>query len=154
MKGMLYIIFLVSAMCFISCRSVQYVPVESVRTEIKYEKIKDSLRITDKVNVRDSIRMKDSVVTVVNDKGEVIRTEVYHWKERYSDINTLYSELKSKYDSLYSVKQDSIRVPYPVEKQLTKWQSMKQELGGWSFGVLAALLLGVIGYIVYRIIKK
>lgn len=40
---------------------------------------------------------------------------------------------------------DSIQVPYPVEKQLTKWQKMKIELGGWAFGaVIISLVILII----------
>lgn len=157
--GAWFMIALVIAllMCFAglfsSCRT-QYVPVETVRTEIKYEKSKDSLRIVDKVNVRDSVRMKDSIVTVVNDKGDVIRTEIWHWKEKYSDVNSLYERLQSRYDSLYSAKRDSVQVPYPVEKKLTRWQLIKIELGGWAFGILIAGVLGGVGWLVYRWRKR
>jgi len=34
------------------------------------------------------------------------------------------------------VKVDSVQVPYPVERKLTRWESMKMELGGWAFGGL------------------
>lgn len=35
--------------------------------------------------------------------------------------------------------------PYPVEKELTKWQRIKIELGGWAFGVIIVLLLAAAG---------
>ncbi|TCO88181.1 hypothetical protein EV202_12764 [Bacteroides heparinolyticus] len=41
---------------------------------------------------------------------------------------------------------DSVQVPYPVEKKLTKWESIKLDMGGWMFGALIVLLL----YILYR----
>lgn len=143
------LLMMVMAALFSSCRT-QYIPVETIRTEIRYEKSKDSTRIVDKVNVRDSVRMRDSIVQIVNDKGEVIRTEVWRWKEKYSDVNTLYSSLKSKYDSLYSAKSDSVQVPYPVERKLTKWQTMKLELGEWMLGIIVAMILLIIGWILYR----
>lgn len=153
----LLIYLTISIMCsiwFTSCRSVQYVPVETVRTEIQYKERADSIVIKEKVNVRDSVRMRDSTVTIVNDKGDVIRIEVWHWKEKYSDVNTLYDSLKSRYDSLYSAKTDSVQVPYPVEKQLSRWQSAKMELGGWAFGVIIAFALVFVGWLVVRIRRK
>lgn len=48
------------------------------------------------------------------------------------------------------LKNDSIRVPYPVEKRLSRWQSIKMELGGWAFGLVIAFILIIIGRIVYR----
>jgi hypothetical protein bacD2_02365 len=32
------------------------------------------------------------------------------------------------------IKTDSVQIPYPVEKALTRWQKAKIELGGWAFG--------------------
>jgi len=40
-----------------------------------------------------------------------------------------------------TVRIDSIRVPYPVEKQLTRWESLKIEAGGYLFAVLVVLLI-------------
>lgn len=34
---------------------------------------------------------------------------------------------------------DSVQIPYPVEKQLTRWQQMKIELGGWAVSVIIIL---------------
>lgn len=42
------------------------------------------------------------------------------------------------------VKVDSINVPYPVEKQLTRWQSLKMEAGGYLFVLLIVLAIVLI----------
>lgn len=36
---------------------------------------------------------------------------------------------------------DSVRVPYPVEKQLTRWQSLKMEAGGIAFALLIIIVI-------------
>ena len=45
---------------------------------------------------------------------------------------------------------DSVSVPYPVEKQLTRWQSLKMEAGGYVF----VLLIIIVIVFVVCIIKK
>lgn len=40
--------------------------------------------------------------------------------------------------------------PYPVEKDLTKWQRAKIELGGWAFGIILVLAVMAAGKILYR----
>lgn len=40
-----------------------------------------------------------------------------------------------------TVRIDSIRVPYPVEKKLTRWQSLKMEAGGYILAILCILLI-------------
>lgn len=60
--------------------------------------------------------------------------------------------LKAKTDTV--IKTDSIREPYPVERKLNKWESLKMEVGGWAIGVLSVVLLAVIGYAVLWLVRK
>ena len=131
MKRLVYIIILlILAACFTSCRT-QYIPVESVRTEYK---TRDSIRI-------DSIYQRDSIYTLV--KGDTVYQYKYKYLYRYLTTNSTDTILIN----------DSINVPYPVEKQLTRWQQMKIELGGWAFGIVIAFLLLIIGRIVIWVQK-
>lgn len=115
-----------------SCTSTKYVPVETVRTEYR---TRDSIRY-------DSIYQRDSVYLMF--KGDT----VYKYKEKY-----LYKYLfLNKTDTV--IKTDSIQVPYPVEKQLSKWQAIKIELGGWAFGIIIAFALIIVGWLIYRWRKK
>lgn len=117
MKNLLYIILLTLAICFTSCRSIKYVPVETVKTEYK---TRDSIRY-------DSIYEHDSIFLFV--KGDTVYKEKYRYKYRYLTIN--------KTDTVMLT--DSVQIPYPVEKQLTRWQQMKIELGGWAVDVIIIL---------------
>lgn len=128
MKRLIHIIMLLAlAICFVSCRT-QYVPVETVRTEYK---TRDSIRF-------DSIYQRDSIYILV--KGDTIYQYKYKYLYRYLTTNRTDTILKT----------DSIQTPYPVEKQLSRWQSIKIELGGWAFGLVIAFILMVIGRIVYK----
>ena len=128
MKRLIYIIILlILAICFVSCRT-QYIPVESVHTEYK---TRDSIRF-------DSIYQRDSVYMLV--KGDTIYQYRYKYLYRYLTTNRTDTILKH----------DSIPIPYPVEKQLSRWQTIKMELGGWAFGLVIAFILMVIGRIVYK----
>lgn len=123
MKRLIYIIILlILAICFVSCRT-QYIPVESVRIEYK---TRDSTRY-------DSIYQRDSIYTLI--KGDTVYQYRYKYLYRYLTTNRTDTILKS----------DSIRVPYPVEKQLNRWQSIKMELGGWVFVLVIILILLIIG---------
>lgn len=117
MKNLLYIILLTLAICLTSCRNIKYVPVETVKTEYK---TRDSIRF-------DSIYEHDSIFLFV--KGDTVYKEKYRYKYRYLTIN--------KTDTVMLT--DSVQIPYPVEKQLTRWQQMKIELGGWAVGVIVIL---------------
>lgn len=124
MKG-LFFIFLVLFLS--SCRSINTVPVETVRTEYQYI---DRLQ-------HDSIYERDSVRYYT--KGDTVFADKYRYLYKYLFVN--------KVDSF--VKVDTVRVPFPVERQLSRWESLKMELGGWTFFFLACFVM----YILYRIIR-
>ena len=100
------------------CTSTRYVPVETVRT--------DSVRI---IAMRtDSIHILDSVVI---DRGsDTIRID--RWRIMYRD--------RLRVDTLWRTERDSVCVPYPVEKQLTKWEQAKQDVGGIAIGAIIAVV--------------
>lgn len=110
-----------------SCRSVKYVPVESIQYDSVY---------LNKV-VKDSIYIKDSVLFV---KGDTIIEYRYKYIYQYKD----------KADTLYVTKTDSVQVPYPVEKQLTWWQQFRIDVGGWAIMIIAITILIIIIQIVYK----
>ncbi|EYA46728.1 hypothetical protein M115_3547 [Bacteroides fragilis str. 3719 T6] len=40
-------------------------------------------------------------------------------------------------------------MPYPVERKLTRWESMKMELGGWAFGGLIMAII-IICWLIFK----
>lgn len=93
----------------IGCKSVRYVPVSEYHTEYKTK--------TDSFVKRDSVWVKDSVWLWM--QGDTVYKERWHMK--YND-RYVY---RNKTDTL--MKTDSVRVPYPVEKKLGKWEQTKIE---------------------------
>lgn len=134
MRNILYAlvaaVLLGTAIC--SCRSVKYVPVETVRHDTLY---------INKVR-RDSIVKYDSVH--VREKGDTVWLEKY----RYLFVD------KWRTDTLYVNRTDSVQVPYPVERELTRWQRFRMEVGGFTFFALVALALVAVGWLVYRARRK
>lgn len=129
MKRLLYIIIvLTTAICVVSCRSIKYVPVETVRTEYK---TRDSIRF-------DSVYNRDSIYVFA--KGDTVYQYKYKYLYKYQYLN--------RTDTVIRV--DSVQVPYPVEKQLNRWQSIKMELGGWAFGLVIAFILVIIGRFIFK----
>lgn len=101
------------------CSRVQYVPVESVRL--------DSIHVYR--NVSSSMTIRDSIY--IDKTRDTVRVAQY----KYVGVRL------ERTDTLYVARADSVRIPYPVEKSLTKWQSVKVDYGGWAMGILFVLLL-------------
>lgn len=120
---------LMSAVC--SCRTVRYVPVETVRTDSLYFNTVST----------DSVYVKDSVLVV---KGDTV-TE-YRWRYVY--------RYKDRTDTVYVSRTDSVQVPYPVEKELSRWQRFKMDVGGYAVVTIIVLVFAIVGYSLYRIRKK
>lgn len=47
-----------------------------------------------------------------------------------------------------------VEVPIPVEKELSRWERVKIEVGGWAIGFLSGCLIIGIGYIVRWLVKR
>ena len=116
-------VLIVIAICWVismltSCKSVETVRVPEVHIDTL---IQTKWRT-------DSVVMRDSVVIV--DDGERRVERVVQWRDR----------LRTVTDTTYINRTDSISVPYPVEKKLTKWEQAKVDYGGYALVAVIILL--------------
>ena len=102
--------------------------------------IKDSLyivqRMIDRVLIRDSVYERH------------VHDTVYKYKERET---VRYLSLR---DTLYIERRDSVSVPYPVERELTKWEAARMRLGDILLAVFIAGLLYVVVWLIKRRRKR
>lgn len=98
----------------------------------------------DTLTKHDSIYQKEFVDRYV--KGDSVfltKTQVdYRFRNIYK---TLYRD---------SIKVDSLRVPYPIERKLNRWENLKMEVGGWAVGGLSAVVIALIAYIVTWLVRR
>lgn len=111
-----------------ACRSVRYIPVESVRHD----------SVVTILHHRDSIYQHDSVY--IKEKADTVLIERWHtrWRDRVS------------HDTLYMSKTDTIMIPVPVERKLTKAERTYITIGKWSVGAVTGLVLAAICFIFFR----
>ena len=98
----------------------------------------------DTLTKHDSIYQKEFVDRYV--KGDTIYLTKIKVDYRFRNL------YKTRYRD--SIKVDSLRVPYPVERKLNKWESLKMEVGGWAIGGLSAVVIALIAYIVTWLVRR
>lgn len=153
MKKVLYAISIIwFALAMHSCQSTKYIPVESVR--IDSVSIKDTIFEVKLIPYKDSVSTKDSTSFLSNKYA-------YSWA-RYSN-GVLQHSL-----GIWPFAVTTIKVPYfieryiyienptvvEVEKELSRWQKLKIELGGYAIGMIIAVFIALIGWMIYKKIKK
>lgn len=127
------VVLLMAALLFTGCKSVQYVPVPEYHH--------DSVYIT-KVEY-DSIYKHDSVLVEKYAYGDTLYVETTKWHTQY--------KYKLVHDTLLSERVDSVPLPIPVEKKLTKWQQTKIDYGGEAIIVVFIFLIVIIWLVVLRL---
>lgn len=120
---------------FVGCKSIRYIPVETVTTDSIY---------VDRY-LRDSIYQRDSVFVNQWMVGDTVYHDKVIWKYVYRD--------KVRYDTVSILRLDSVRVPYPVEHKLTKWEEVRLTVGGWAIAFIIIVILIVVGCLIYKIKK-
>lgn len=140
-----------------SCTRTVYTPVERVRTE--YRETDTSALYSHIRTLFDTVRQRetssDSLVdriretVVLDENGDTTRHDnlriVYRTSSREKELEHRVEEQDSTIGrlrmQLVSVKTDSIQIPYPVERQLTRWERLKMDFGGMAVMVVIAVLI-------------
>ena len=113
------------------CKTVRYVPVETVRTDSVY---------VDRY-ARDSVYLRDSVYVNRWTQGDTVYVDKVVTRYKYKD--------RLRHDTVAVVRVDSVRVPYPIEKDLGWWEKTK-------IGVFPILIgmIAVLAFVVVWLVKK
>ena len=118
------------ALC--GCKATEYVPVESmvVRTDTVYSA---KFRV-------DSVIMRDSVLVVQKGDTLIVSKVRDRWRDRVVR------------DTVYRSASDTVRVreTYPVERELTRWQRARLDLGTVALGGIAVALCVAVAWVIRR----
>lgn len=114
------------------CKSKEYITVPEYHAEYVCR--------TDTFHKMDSVYLKDSVY--VYQKGDTVYYNKVAYRDRWHNI------YKVKTDTI--IKKDSVSVPYPVERQLTKNEQRLMTLGrlflAFLFLVVVTMVSGILWY--------
>lgn len=127
-----------------------------------FEQMANSRTQEHETSVRETTHTKDSTSTTVDQNGKPIKTESWHSvvtnrdaKEvlRLKDSINIISKEIDKYqllvvqkDSLIRLKQDSVNI---MRRELTKNEQRLVTIGKVSLGVLAGIIIAIIGILVW-----
>ena len=101
--------------------------VEKVKTEYR-----DVMRM-DSVYIRDSVTVTAKGDTVIRDR----------WRTEYRD--------RWRRDTI--TRTDTVPMPIPVERKLSRWEQAKMDYGGHALTTVAVTILIVVGQTVYKLKK-
>ncbi len=124
--GIIRIVAVVAVMlpCFAGCRSVRYVPVESVRTDSIHTVV---MRV-------DSVVERDSVFVEL--KGDTVRELRIKYQYRQSAVH----------DTVMVARTDTIYRIVETERKLTRWENLRMQAGLISLILLGLILLLTLCY--------
>lgn len=125
------LLMLIVAAVTSGCTRTTYVPVEQVRTEYRDRDVERV--VTDTVRDNRFVWVKGDTVVDIRDR--------WHRSTEYV------------HDTCYIERTDSIPVPYPVEKKLTRWEQAKMDFGGMAIGAVVIALCAAVVWLARRFRK-
>lgn len=138
-----------------SCTTTQYVPIETVRTEV--------INQHDTITIQDTTKIESHTIIREADSAEIERlTKEYGFKldKAQKTILVLRKEIeqeKSKVKESHTGTSDRtsiVQIPYPVERKLTKWESFCIDYGKVMVGGTVVAILAIVLAIVLWIRKR
>ena len=133
MRNILYILMAVALLT--GCKT-KYIPVPEYHEIVVHHA--DTLLRVDRVQLRDSV--------IIRLQGDTIVQEMWRWRDRVKyDTRIVYRD---------SVRVDSVRVPYPVERKQTAWERTMQNVGKISLIILVTSICFMLVYLLLRARNK
>lgn len=140
-----------------SCRTVKYVPVESNADSVVVEKLVEIQLPPDSATIRALLEC-DENGKVVLDWLDIANSKNAQAQLTIDSLGNLLAKMRTLQDTVYLPSKEvtvtkEVKVPYTVEKELTKWQKLCVNIGGWAIGIVIITILVVVWRMVYKLKK-
>lgn len=137
-----------------SCRTVKYVPVGSKADSVVVEKLVEVQLPPDSTIIR-ALLDCDENGKVVLDWLDIANSNNAQAQLTIDSLGNLLAKMKTQPDTVYLPSKEvtvtkEVKVPYPVEKELTRWQQFRMDFGGWA---MCIVVISILILIVYKIRK-
>lgn len=145
-------------MCIIlvsSCRTVKYVSVESKADSVVVEKLVEVQLPPDSATIRALLECDENGRVVLN-WLDIANSKNAQAMLTIDSLGNLLAKMRTQPDTVYLPSKEVVvsikeKVPYPVEKELTRWQQFCLDVGGWAIGIICiGILFFVIRFIKFR----
>lgn len=140
-----------------SCRTIKYVPVESYADSVVVEKLVEVQLPPDSATIRALLECDENGKVVLN-WLDIANSKNAQAQLTIDSLGNLLAKMKTQPDTVYLPAKEVViskkeKVPYPVEKELTKWQKFCVNVGGWAIGIAIITILAVVWKMVYKLKK-
>lgn len=122
----------VLGMSLSGCSRTVYVPVETVRADTVFRSSASA----------DTTWLRDSIHVEIRAKADTVFVTKYKEHVRWRD--------RARTDTVYATRTDSVAVPYPVERKLTRWEQARMDFGGAAIVAVLAVVVFLFGRLAYK----
>ena len=152
-------IVLAPFMCLLlvcSCKT-KYVPIESKTDSVVVEKLVEVQLPPDSATIRALLECDENGKVVLS-WLDIANSRNAQAQLTIDSMGNLLAKMKTQPDTVYLPSKQvtvtkEVKVPYPVEKELTKWQKLCINVGDWSIVIVIVTILVVVGRMVYKLKK-
>lgn len=145
-------VMILAAWLLCGCRTTRCVPVESVRTEYKDRVVAVHDTVRDSVLMLNDVHRHDSISVI--QRGDTVYVDRWHTLLQSSQLQNRAERSKAAHDTLYVTRTDSVRVPVPVERKLTKWEKVRLDFGTIAMVVTAMAIIAGIGVLAWWLRRR
>lgn len=148
-------------MCLImicSCRTIKYVPVESYADSVVVEKLVEVQLPPDSATIRALLECDENGKVVLS-WLDIANSKNAQAMFTIDSLGNLLAKMKTQPDTVYLSSKDvtvtnEVKVPYPVEKELTKWQKLCVNVGGWAIGIVIITILVIGSWMISKLKRE
>lgn len=153
MKHIMTLILIIALAGITSCRSIKYVPVESKTDSVVVEKLVEVKLPPDSATIRALLECDENGKIILK-WLDIANSKNAQAQFKIDSLGNLLANMKTPPDTVYLPSKTvtvTKKEPYLVEKELTRWQKFRMDVGGWALGVLLILIILGVGRIIYNI---
>lgn len=140
-----------------SCRSIKYVPIEGQIDSVVVEKLVEVQLPPDSATIRALLECDENGRVVMN-WLDIANSKNAQAMFTIDSLGNLLAKMRTQPDTVYLPSKEVVvskteKVPYPVEKELTRWQQFRLDVGGWAIAIVIITIFVVFSGMVYKLRK-